>query len=381
MATAPGRTVELTREQVLAHRVAVHGLVERAARPTEVPVLALGVQDTPPGSLRVALSARLAEPLGPGADLTGSGAFTLVWSHRGAPHLHPTAELDRVAAACRPRDDADAAARLGWQRARMAEAGAAPLAAYREVADAVHAVLQRPLTKAELSAAVTARVSPALSPLCRPCGTHHVFEQLLRLAALAGGACLLPDSKPLVIAPLPARPAADAGADTSGVQAEYLRFHGPATDADVAGFLGTNRAAVRPCRPTGLVAVRVDGRPAEVPEDLIDTLRAAAVSEVVRLLPPSDPLLQGRDREVLVPGPAHRKALWAALGSPGALLCGAEIAGIWRPRKRGRALELQVEPFRPLGAAERAGLAAEAERLAVVRGVRDVSVTGPSSAL
>src|SRR4051794_1408493 len=294
---------ELSREQVIAHRLAAHGLTERVAALPELAVLDLGVQDTPPGSARLAVSARLAEPLPPGADLTAGGALTVVWTYRGAPHLHRTADLPALAAAGWPRDDADAATRLAWQRKRLAEVGMAARDAYREVAEAVTAVLDRPLTKSELSGAVTARIRPELAPFCTPCGVHHVSEQLLRLAGLAGGLRIRPDTKPLVAEPLPgwAGAPADVDADLTGAIATYLRFFGPATEADAAGFIGTNRAAVRPDWPAGLVPVRVDGRPASLPGDQLAAVRAARPGDAVRLLPPSDPLLQGRDREILVP--------------------------------------------------------------------------------
>lgn len=65
--------LQLSREQVLAHRVAAHGLVERVAAVDDVAVLDLGVQNSPPGALPVALSAWLAEPLvgAPGVVLSG----------------------------------------------------------------------------------------------------------------------------------------------------------------------------------------------------------------------------------------------------------------------------------------------------------------------
>jgi hypothetical protein len=110
---------QLRRDQVIAHRVAAHGLVDRAERLVDLAVLDLGVQDTPPGSLRVALTARLAAPLAPDADVTAGGALTVVWTFRGAPHLHRTADLPALAAVGWPRDDADAAAILGYRKSRL----------------------------------------------------------------------------------------------------------------------------------------------------------------------------------------------------------------------------------------------------------------------
>jgi Winged helix DNA-binding domain len=371
---------DLTRDQVIAHRLAVHGLSDRVHELTELAVLDLGVQDTPPGSARLAISARSAEPLPPEADLTAGGAGTVVWTYRGAPHLHRTADLPALAAAGWPRDDADAAVRLAWQRKRLAEVGMAAREAYREVAGAVTAVLDRPLTKSELSGAVTARIRPELAPFCKPCGVHHVSEQLLRLAGLAGGLRIRPDTKPMVAEPLPGWPGApaDQDADLTGAIAAYLRFFGPATESDAAGFIGTNRTAVRPDWPADLVAVRVDGRAAGLPAAQLDAVRAARPTDGIRMLPPSDPLLQGRDREVLVPDDGHRKAVWAALGAPGALLSGVDVVGVWRTRQRGKRLTVAVETFRELTKGERDGLDEEARRLAAARGTDPdaVEVTG-----
>ena len=307
----------------------MHGLVERLPRLDALAVLDLGVQNSPPGALQAALSARLAEPLPPSADLTADGALTLAWTLRGAPHLHRTADLPVLAAAGWPRDDADAGARLGWQRKRLAEVDGAARWAFRAVADAVRAVLTQPMTKAELSRAVTDVVPTVLSPFCRPCGVHHVGEQLLRVAALPGGARLVPGSRPLTFEAIPQWPGppADDAACTTPVQAAYLRFFAPATDADIAGFLGTTRAATAPDRPAA-VPVTVEGRTGMVAEDDVAALRAARSRGVVRLLPPSDPYLQGRDRE----------AARARSGAPQADLDvdrGAGRGRVGRRRRRG----------------------------------------------
>ncbi|MBW0116811.1 DNA glycosylase AlkZ-like family protein [Pseudonocardia abyssalis] len=362
--------MDLTREQVLTHRLHAHGLVERVGAPADIAVLDLGVQNSPPGSLPLALSARLQTPLGPADDLTDGGELTQVWSHRGAPHLHRTADLAALAAACWPRDDADAAARLGWQKARLAEAGGAARAAFRTVADAVRSVLTAPMTKADLSTAVTAVVPAELSPYCSGCGVQHVGEQLLRVTGLAAGVRLR-GSRPLVLEPIPGRPGppADADAGTVALQRSYLRFFAPSTEVEIAAFLGTSRSAAAADRPRDLVAVRVGGRSAAAPPEIVDAVLAAEPEPVVRLLPPSDPWLQSRDREVLVPDAALRKAIWKPIGSPGVVLSGIDVVGTWRAKQKGRTLRLEIA-----WSGRRVDLGEEPERLAAVRGSAGVEV-------
>lgn len=109
--------------------------------------------------------------------------------------------------------------------------------------------------------------------------------------------------------------------------------------------------------------MRAAGRQAGLPADRLDALRAARPAPGVRLLPPGDPFLQGRDRDVLVPEKPHQKQLWRIIGNPGALLVDGEVAGVWRAKMAGRgALEVTVTPFdgRPLPARVRRELDAEA---------------------
>ncbi|HEV7469377.1 MAG TPA: crosslink repair DNA glycosylase YcaQ family protein [Pseudonocardia sp.] len=122
----------------------------------------------------------------------------------------------------------------------------------------------------------------------------------------------------------------------------------PATPADVAGFLGTTATAVRPHLPADLVPVEVDGRAALCPPDQVEALTSAGPPPGgVRLLGPSDPYLQGRDGEVLVPDRARRCAVWRWLGPPGVVVAGGEVAGTWPTRQKGSALEITIEPFPP----------------------------------
>jgi len=88
---------------------------------------------------------------------------------------------------------------------------------------------------------------------------------------------------------------------------------------------------------------------------------APAPPAPARLLPSGDAfyLLQGTDRELLVPDPGRRGELWTSRVWPGALLVGGEVEGTWR--RAGAVLDIQ--PWRPLTPAERESVEAEAAAL------------------
>ena len=86
----------------------------------------------------------------------------------------------------------------------------------------------------------------------------------------------------------------------------------------------------------------------------------------MRLLPAKDAFLQARDRDVLFPDAAHRRAVYPTLGGPGVVL--HEAVPTWRGAARGKRYEVAVAPFSRLTRAVRAGIEAEAQRVAHVRG-------------
>jgi hypothetical protein len=80
-----------------------------------------------------------------------------------------------------------------------------------------------------------------------------------------------------------------------------------------------------------------------------------------RLLPSGDTwfLLQGADRELLVPDERQRRALWTSRVWPGALLVEGETVGTWRRAEH----VLTIQPWRRLSRAQREAVEAEASSL------------------
>jgi DNA glycosylase AlkZ-like len=358
--------LDVDREQVIAYRVAAHEFDRSVTDPLSLAVLDVGIQDTPAGSARLALAARTGAAPGAGT--------ALVWSVRGAPHLHRRADLVGLASALWPLSDADATARLPYQPIK--EGARLGLAAFTAAAQAMHDVVRAPMAKGEVSTAVSARVPASLTYWCEPCGAQHLSGGLFQQVGLPAGVQLRPTGPGTTLAPLdgwPGVPTESVGAPA--LVATYLRLLGPATKAEVAKFLGTSPTHAQRAWPDGLVEVRVDGRTGWLPADRVAALRSAPPPRLVRLLPGTDPFLQARDRELLVPDKARRAAIWPAVGKPGALLVDGEIAGTWRARMAGKStLDTTVTPFEPLDARVRAELDTEAEHVAAARGAPNVRV-------
>jgi hypothetical protein len=361
-------TIEVDRARVIAYRVAAQQL----DRPGEVPaerlaVLDIGVQDTPYGSAALAVSARGGSP--------PDAALSLIWSVRGAPHLHRRADLPALASALWPLSDADATARI--KDTPIKTGAKLGVAAFTAAAGAMHDVVTKPMSKGDVSTAVSARVPESLTYWCRTCAAQHisggVFQQV---GVLAGVELDLTAGTGTWLAPVEGRPGVPtAAAGTADLTTAYLRMLGPATPTEAAKFLGTTKTAASPAWPADLVEVTVDGRRTWLPPDRVDALRGAPRPSLVRLLPPSDPYLQARDRDLIVPDPKRQKEVWRILGNPGVLMVDGEVAGTWRAKRVGTArLDVTVTPFEPLPTRVRTALESEATRMAEVRGTPRVNL-------
>jgi hypothetical protein len=361
--------LELTREQVIAYRVAAQGMLRGGSSVGELAVLDLGLQDTS-GSARLSLDARLAEPA------SNPTALALAWTVRGAPYLHRRRDLDRLAAALWPLSDVDAANRL-LAAAPLHRAGLGGLEAFDLARTRLRTIVTAPMGKGAVSTALTRATPGGLHRYCRTCRATHVFEMVLRYPTLAAGIELEPGSSPPVL--VPRTDARDvSGPDTAALQElirTYLTLLGPGTQADVADYIGARRADLAKRWPDDLVEVSVDGRPAWLPPDAVaPARRRRKAPRLTRLLGPFDPYLQARDRDLIVPDRSVQKTLWPVLGRPGVLFVDGEVVGTWRPKSGKGRLRLAVEPFAPLPPAVRREVGREAERVGAVRGAAGVEV-------
>jgi DNA glycosylase AlkZ-like len=144
----------------------------------------------------------------------------------------------------------------------------------------------------------------------------------------------------------------------------YLHVYGPSTPESFDRWAGISAAAARAtfeALAKSLTPVRTPIGEAWILSRDEPAFRAAKTPAPARLLPSGDAfyLLQGADRELLVPQVERRSRLWTSRVWPGAVLVGGDIVGTWR---RAHA-KLTVEPWRRLSRKERDAVEAEAESL------------------
>lgn len=145
----------------------------------------------------------------------------------------------------------------------------------------------------------------------------------------------------------------------------FLHILGPATSAAFARWAGIaparGRAAFEALRES-LTPVRTPVGDAWIlAADEVAFRAPAGGVATARLLPSGDPyyLLQGADRQILVPEADRRAALWTPRVWPGALLVGGELAGTWRRAEAA----IAIQTWRRLSPGERDAVEAEAASL------------------
>jgi hypothetical protein len=352
----------VTRSQALGFRVARHHLAERLDSKGTQAAAVVGLQDTPPGTAALALTAR--------ADVApvALDELVLVPSVRGAPMAVAERDLAVFTSGLEPPDEEAAKAVIG--NAWKSLDGVTAMEALDRVSEAVHDSLRDgPLPRDDFHRALRERLPAELLWWCKGCQSHHVHPSLWRATGIRGVLAIVGREGRSAVFGLPPKPSPvkDPGAEFAR---RFLHAYGPARPkllADWAG-LATSHAKALWERAGALVPVELDGTKAWVLADDEQVLARATESQGVRLLPNRDPLNAARDREVLVPDAALGRRIWTSIGGPGTVLVDGEVAGLWRSNRKGNRLLVTVEPSGKLRAAARDELAAEVERLAPFRG-------------
>jgi len=359
--------MEVGREQALAYRVAAHNLHRRLpAGSAEEAASVAGLQDLPPGSASAALAARV-----DGAQPGDLDALVIVYSFRGAAIAVPRRDLAVFTTALLPPDEAAARTLIGSATESLDAAGIGAQDALERVSAAVaDALSAEPLARDAFHQALRERLPADLLWWCRGCGSHHVHPLLWRATGVTGVLSVAGrEGRTTVFGAPPAAPkVADPAAELTR---RFLHAYGPAGHSELAAWAG-----VAPDHARALLArvedeteeVTFDGRPRRILAADAERLADPPAASGVRLLPGYDPYLDQRDRDTLLPDRELRARVRRPIGNPGVVLVDGDLAGLWRPAKKGRRLVLTVEPVTPAARRAADAIDAEAALLAPHRG-------------
>jgi winged helix DNA-binding protein len=340
-AAVTGAGVELTRAQILGHRLRAAALDERlpsGAASLRRSALA-GHSDSMPRGALLSIHARVA---GVGPDTWEDPELVQVWGPRFSAYV--------IAA-----DD-----RAVFTLGRMPDEPAKVDLANRIAVD-----LERFLDGRRLSYAEAGRAL-GMDP------------NRLRYGSTTGRLLIRWEGagRPLVwTVPAPAMPVEDARLELAR---RYLHVLGPGTPdafSDWAGIRSPRAHRILAALASELVAVTtpIGERWILASDEASFRSRSDAPPSGVRLLPSGDTwfLFSGApDRELLVPAEAQRRLLWTPRVWPGAVLLDGEIAGTWR--RAGQVVD--VEAWGRWSAADRLRVEAEAATLPVPGSNRDIRV-------
>jgi hypothetical protein len=318
----------LTRPQILAYRRGVQALDERLPwGETSLRRAAwAGLQDSMPRAALLSIHARVA---GTTASALDDPSLVQVWGPRFSAYVVAARDLAPFTLGRLPSDP---------RRRQRAEDMAARLHAFldgRELVD---------------------------GPVGRGLGIH---PNALRYAAPTGTVLIRWDGARAPTVRTAPAPPVDPHEARLELARRYLHVFGPMTAdafAEWAGIKPAEGHAAIDALGAELVPVRTRIGEARILADDEQHFRApGGPAAPARLLPSGDTyfLLQGTDREVLVPEVDRRRLLWTPRVWPGAVLVAGEIAGTWR---RANAV-VTVEPWRRLSREERAAVEAEAVAL------------------
>lgn len=166
----------------------------------------------------------------------------------------------------------------------------------------------------------------------------------------------------------------DPAAAQLALARRFMRAFGPATYRDFSKWSGLPTSVTRGVFEVlgeSLLAVRVDGESTFVLADDVDELSSATLDRGPRLLPSFDTFLLAHQTKDHLVDRRFYKRVYRNQGwlSP-VVIVGGRIVAVWFLEERAKAFTVDVQPFGPIDAKTRRGIAAEAEALSAFVGAR-----------
>jgi hypothetical protein len=348
--------VAIGREQVIAFRLASHGLnrrteglVESAGR--------CGIQETPLGTAALAFHARVDRLSTDKLEkaLSRDRSLLALWAMRGAPHVLPATDLEVFTTGAMPFDAASFRQTLGGWAPALDRARLDPFDLLDRLVRAADKLLgDKSMDVNELRDRLYARVR-SLHKIDRPDSARDDMpEPLFRALGTMGAVCIVSGrGTDSVIArtdqwlkrgPEPK----DPDSARAELARRFLHCYGPASPQHFAEWTQRSLADAKQAFELierELIEVRMAGKTAQLLAADDQALDSPPETKGVRFLPVQDPYLQQRDRATLLPDQTARRRLWQAVRGPGALLLDGAVTGTWRGRVKGGRWEVEFEPL------------------------------------
>lgn len=377
----------LHRQDLIAYRLAGNYLSEPVAEEEWLRTAECSPQNTPPGGALLGLSARVGDLDAEEVRKAREDTHELVeaWSLRQSPCMMRAEEMPLFLAGLCPDDEES------WREVMQ---GFLPILdgmgrSATEVVDLVDDALmdalgEGTLSKRGMGEELGKRLPDEFAGWCEPTTFSNFTAILVRALSLRGGFVIIPRTGNEAHF---ARTDQWLGAETPPVDVSkarafvverYLRMYGPSTPtefAEWAGIATSSAGRIWGEVESALVEVKVDGRERYVLQQHLPTLDTPPQPAHCRLVPAYDPYLQQRERSVVAPDAALRKRIWKHTGNPGVVLRDGEVVALWRNRKKGRELAVEVTEVSPLTSADHEAILSEAAPLAGLKGLSQTTVT------